>query len=141
MPSGQRTSRILQANVASLQGVFGGDGGRAVLNELRRGAAGTMPAVDLTELHVRLLQLFRAGQEAEAYALFERMLPILNMQRVFRWALTKKVLQWRGIIESDFIRVPGAPHLDETDEAELRYLFEQVKPNLSPLSRAASRAL
>lgn len=137
MPSGQRVSHILAAKPPALRGVFGGDGGRAVLNELRRGAAGTMPAVDLTELHVQLLRLYRSGQVAEAYGLFERMLPILNMQRVFRWALTKKILVWRGIIESDSIRVPGAPLLDGTDEEELRHLFERVKPYLAPLGGGA----
>ena len=33
-------------------GVFGGAGGRYVTDELRRGAAGTMPAIELAEVHV-----------------------------------------------------------------------------------------
>lgn len=127
MPSGQHTTRLLRESGPTLRGVFGGDGGRAVLNELARGAAGTMPAVELLEMHVRLWALFQAGDFHGAYDLFEKMLPILNVQRVFRWALTKRILLWRGLIESDHVRVPGAFRLDEEDDRELRRLYDRVK--------------
>ena len=41
---------------AGLAGVFGGAGGRYITDELARGACGTMPACELTDLHVRSSQ-------------------------------------------------------------------------------------
>lgn len=47
LPSGQRLSVILASARPSLSGVFGGAGGRYITDELRRGACGTMPAIEL----------------------------------------------------------------------------------------------
>ena len=52
LPCGQRITRILAAELPALAGVFGGAGGRYITDELARGACGTMPACELTDLHV-----------------------------------------------------------------------------------------
>ena len=95
LPSGQRLSLLRAQAPASLLGVSGGAGGRYITDELRRGAAGTMPAIELAEVHVALFKAHRAGDTERACALFTRMLPVLNVQAVFRWALTKHVLHRR----------------------------------------------
>ena len=59
--------------------------------------------------------------------LFERTLPLLNMQAVFRWRLTKEVLRRRGLIESAYVRAPG-PQLDRHDLAELDQLLAALEP-------------
>ena len=125
MPSGQRIAQLVKATNGRVQGVFGGDGGRSILSELLHGAAGTMPAVEVIEAHVDLYRRYASGDLDGALDVFTSMLPILNMQRVFRWAVTKKVLVWRGLIECDFVRAPG-PRLDTIDERELRALFDRV---------------
>ena len=108
LPCGQRITQVLAAQVPALAGVFGGAGGRYITDELARGATGTMPAVELAEMHVALFAAHRAGDRARVRHLFNRMLPVLNLQAVFRWALTKEVLRLRGIVAHAGI-VPHAP--------------------------------
>jgi dihydrodipicolinate synthase/N-acetylneuraminate lyase len=130
-PSGQRITRLTELAGDSLSAVFGGAGARYVIDELVRGAEGTMPACEITELHVAMLGRFYGGDQDGARDLFERTLPLLNMQAIFRWRLTKKVLQKRGLIESDFVRAPG-PELDRYDLAELDALLARLS-DLLPL--------
>jgi 4-hydroxy-tetrahydrodipicolinate synthase len=118
LPSGQRLTAIRAAAPASLHGVFGGAGGRYITDEMRRGAAGTMPAIELAEVHVALWRAHRAGDPARVRELFARMLPVLNVQAVFRWSLTKHVLRSRGLIACDLQRAAG-PRLDDLDRADV----------------------
>lgn len=60
LPCGQHVTRILAAAKGSLDGVMGGAGARFVLDELARGANGTMPALELADAHAAL---WRAWQE------------------------------------------------------------------------------
>jgi 4-hydroxy-tetrahydrodipicolinate synthase len=133
-PSGQRITLLTDLAGTSLRAVFGGAGARYVIDELVRGARGTMPACEITEIHVAMLNRFRAGEVQAARDLFERSLPLLSMQAVFRWRLTKRVLQMRGLIESDFVRAPG-PSLDRHDEQELAALLARLS-DLLPLDEA-----
>ncbi len=125
LPCGQRISKILQGAPSSLKGVFGGAGGRYIIDELNRGAAGNMPACELTELHVALYDQHVAGNRTEARSLFNRMLPLLNFQAVFRSSMTKQVLKRRGIIDCASSRVGGAS-LDGMDHRELDELLSAV---------------
>ena len=118
LPSGQRLSVLRDKAPASLLGVFGGAGGRYITDELRRGAAGTMPAIELAEVHAALFKAHRAGDADRVRALFTRMLPVLNVQAVFRWSLTKYVLKKRGLIADTRQRMPG-PLLDALDMADV----------------------
>ena len=132
-PSGQRITRLTELAGSSLRAVFGGAGARYVIDELVRGARGTMPACEVTEIHVAMLGHFRQGDEKAARDLFERSLPLLSMQAIFRWRLTKRVLQMRGLIESDFVRAAG-PSLDRHDEQELSALLGRLS-DLLPLDK------
>lgn len=124
-PSGQRITQVREAAGDTLDGVFGGAGARYLIDELVRGAAGTMPACEITELHVAMMKRFADGDEAGARDLFERTLPLLSMQAVFRWRLTKAVLARRGLIESEHVRAPG-PSLDRYDRRELDALLARL---------------
>lgn len=131
LPSGQRLSLVLAAAPASLRGVFGGAGGRYITDELRRGACGTMPAIELAEVHVALFEAQRRGDARAVRRLFTRMLPILNIQAVFRWSLTKYVLQRRGLIAFRHQRAAG-PLLDAQDSADVDAFLEDIRDLLLP---------
>jgi 4-hydroxy-tetrahydrodipicolinate synthase len=131
LPSGQRLSVIRQLAPASLVGVLGGAGGRYITDELRRGAIGTMPAIELAEVHVALFKAHRAGDATRARQLFTRMLPILNIQAVFRWALTKYVLQQRGLIANAAQRIAG-PRLDAWDQQDVDAFLDDIRDVLLP---------
>lgn len=131
LPSGARISRLIAGAPATLRGVLGGAGGRYITDELARGALGTMPAVELTELHAALFAAHRTGDRAAVRRWFDRMLPVLNMQAVFRMSLTKEVLRRRGIIECAAKRAPG-PSFDAGDHAELTELLAELADVLVP---------
>ncbi|HSI56250.1 MAG TPA: dihydrodipicolinate synthase family protein [Ideonella sp.] len=131
LPSGQRLSGLLERAPPSLLAVFGGAGGRYITDELRRGAAGTMPAIELAEVHVALFAAHRAGDEARVRALFTRMLPVLNVQAVFRWSLTKYVLQQRGLIRCVKQRMPG-PLMDALDAADVDAFLADIADLMLP---------
>jgi 4-hydroxy-tetrahydrodipicolinate synthase len=125
LPCGQRITRLREL-LPGLSGVFGGAGGRYITDELARGACGTMPACELTDLHVRQFAAHRAGNAAEVRRLFTRMLPLLNFQAVFRMAMTKEVLRRRGVITATYVRAAG-PSLDAGDLRELDALLDELQ--------------
>lgn len=134
-PGGQRITQLLTDPPPSLAGVFGGAGGRYIMDELNRGAIGAMPACELTEVHVRIYERFRAGDVAGARALYDRTLPLLTFQTVFRMDMTKEVLRRRGLIDATHVRV-GAVPLDAGDHAELDALLEGAADLLDDIRRA-----
>ena len=138
LPSGARITQLIEGAPASLRGVLGGAGGRYITDELARGATGTMPAVELAELHVALFTAHRAGDRARVRHLFNRMLPVLNLQAVFRWALTKEVLRRRGIVAHAGKRAAG-PELDAGDHRELAECLAELADVLDPPVREAVR--
>jgi 4-hydroxy-tetrahydrodipicolinate synthase len=136
-PSGHRITALATQAGSAIDAVFGGAGARYVIDELVRGATGTMPACEVTEVHVEMLARFGRGDVAGARDLFERTLPLLSMQAVFRWRLTKAVLLRRGLIDSDHVRAPG-PALDAYDQRELDALLARIA-DLIPLDRVPGR--
>jgi 4-hydroxy-tetrahydrodipicolinate synthase len=131
MPSGARITQTLAGAPATLKGVLGGAGGRYITDELARGAIGTMPACELTEVHVALMRAHRAGDRVRVRHFFNRTLPLLNFQAVFRMAMTKETLRRRGIIGHAGKRAPG-PELDAGDHRELGELLAEVGDLLDP---------
>lgn len=127
-PCGPRIQAITNG-AEHLKGVFGGAGGRQVIDELIRGAVGTVPACEITELHVGLVQAFADGHEDKARDLFDASMPLLMMQAVFRWRLTKYVLGKRGLIDNEATRAPG-PALDDRDRAEIDTLLTRLGDNI-----------
>ena len=124
-PGGQRITKLLDAAPSGLEGVFGGAGGRYIMDELNRGAIGAMPASEITEVHVRIFELYKSGDVTGARALYNRSLPLLTFQAVFRMDMTKEVLKRRGVLRSTHVRV-GAVPLDAADQAELGVLLEEI---------------
>jgi len=125
LPCGQHVARILAAVGQGIDGVLGGAGARFILDELARGACGTMPALEIADLHARLWALWHSGDRAEARALYERTLPLLTQQMVFRWRLTKHVLMRRGLLANSITRAAG-PAPDEGDLAEWDAILERL---------------
>lgn len=125
LPCGQHVTALLSAVGASLDGVFGGAGARYIMDELARGAAGTMPAAEMTDVHVALVHAFRRGDMREARRLYSRSLPLLLFQAIFRVRLTKAVLAMRGLLASTMARAAG-PRLDAGDQAELTALIAEA---------------
>lgn len=125
-PCGQRITQILSSANDSFQGVFGGAGGRYIMDELKRGIVGVMPACELTEIHVKIYEYFQEGNLTEARALYYKSLPLVNFQAVFRMSMTKEVLRKRGLIEHTNIRT-GEITMDKLDLEELHIMLDEIQ--------------
>lgn len=127
LPCGQNIGRILAAAGPALDAVYGGAGARYVLDELARGAAGTMPAIELADIHVRMMRAWQAGDHVQARRLYTESLPLLAFQMVFRVRATKEVLRRRGLLACTAARAKG-PVLDAGDLREIGALIEAARP-------------
>jgi 4-hydroxy-tetrahydrodipicolinate synthase len=125
LPCGQNLTRIKAAAGDRLDGVFGGAGARYLMDELARGASGTMPAAELADVHAAIWRAHRAGDGVTARRLYSRTLPLLLFQQTFRVRMTKAVLAARGLLASTAARASG-PTLDASDEAELAALIAEA---------------
>jgi 4-hydroxy-tetrahydrodipicolinate synthase len=129
LPCGQHVTRILAA-AKGLDGVMGGAGARFVLDELARGACGTMPALELADAHVALWRAWQRGDRTEARRIYTLTLPLLAFQMIFRVRATKEVLKRRGLLEHTGARAAG-PRLDAGDLAEIGELIATARPALA----------
>jgi dihydrodipicolinate synthase/N-acetylneuraminate lyase len=127
IPAGHVMTALIALAGDSLRGVMGGMAGRYLIDEYRRGACGTMPACEITDVHVALWSALEAGDEPRARSLFNRMLPLLNYEALFGATLYKEVLYRRGIIRSPRTR-GGVGPLDEHDRRELDVLLADLSP-------------
>ncbi len=119
VPAGHVISEVIAAAGPHLKGVMGGMAGRFMLDEYRRGACGTMPACEVTDVHVAIWNALEAGDAARARQLHNRLIPLLNIEWMYGTTVYKEVLRRRGIIEHTTRRDPGAATLDAYDHQEL----------------------
>ena len=119
LPSGHAIRNIRNACGDQLDGVFGGGGGRYLIEEHHRGACGAMPACDFSDVFVALWDHLENQRHAEAYCVFERLLPLLMTQATMRMAFINEVLRARGILEGTMTRLGRHVQLDDVDRREL----------------------
>ena len=112
--------------------VFGGAGGGYFIEELRRGAVGTMPFCTQPEAFVAIWNAVQTGDEGAAFEVFNRVLqPVarLSGQGVgLFYAVHKEILRHRGVIASAKVRSP-APAMDTLTRTELDQLLTTLYPN------------
>jgi len=117
-PTGHSITAVLESCGEDVLGVFGGAGGRYLIEELERGAAGNMPACEFTDILAEIYDLYSRGDEEAARRLHGEFLPLINLT-VGEGPIMKEVLRMRGILKTTHSRVPQPP-LDEYDLAELK---------------------
>ena len=110
--------------------VFGGIGGTAFVEELRRGAVGTMPHTAFPDFFRRIWDLFQEGDDKGTTKEFHRLLPLLRATSHGNGGsnmyLVKELLRLRGVFKAVNIRFPLAPP-DDLAYAELRELVESME--------------
>lgn len=102
--------------------LFGGLNGQFLLEELGRGAQGTMPGSDLIPEFVAIWDAYERGDADEARRLFTRALPLIRfeLQPALGVAAMKQNLKTRGVIAHATVRQPTR----ELDQAGLKELAE-----------------
>jgi 4-hydroxy-tetrahydrodipicolinate synthase len=112
-PALQNISAVVEAREPNVWGVFGGGGGANLFSELRRGAAGNMPACMFTDILVRMFDLYESGRADEGEALHRRLMPLIN-----RAGPAKEILVKRGVIRSAKTRAAIGGAFDQHDRRE-----------------------
>ena len=125
-PAGHAIQEEIALSGPKLKGVMGGVAGRYLFDEYRRGACGTMPACEATDVHVRIWNALDSGDERLARNLYYRLLPLLNFEALLP-GVYKAILKRRGIIASDYLRSEAGNPLDERDHEELSALFADMQ--------------
>ncbi|MBC7814449.1 MAG: dihydrodipicolinate synthase family protein [Burkholderiales bacterium] len=107
--------------------IFGGLGGMFLLEELNRGASGTMTGFAFTEILVAIFRTFTDGRKQEAERIFDKYLPLIRYenQPVINLTIRKELLKRRGAIADARLRDPFAP-IDAGTHAEIDWIFQRV---------------
>lgn len=107
--------------------IFGGLGGMFFLEELERGAAGTMTGFAFTEILVGVYQRYRAGDIDGATRLFDHYLPLIRFenQPIINLTVRKELLRRRGAIAHAGLRQPFAP-IDAGTHDEIARVLARV---------------
>jgi 4-hydroxy-tetrahydrodipicolinate synthase len=135
-PVGQKISRIRELVPDADMAIFGGLGGVYFLEELQRGAVGTMTGFAFPEILVAIYERYASGDHAGAAAIFDRYCPLIRyeFQPKIGLALRKYVYQRRGAIKSHALRAP-AMRIDPVTAAELEATVARVGLSLGATGR------
>lgn len=85
--------------------------GKTLLEEVRHGVSGTMPAWEIADVHVA---------------------PLLDMESGYGMPLMKKVLKMRGVIGSAAVRQPGLRVLDDHAREEMAQITDTFADLMLP---------
>jgi 4-hydroxy-tetrahydrodipicolinate synthase len=118
-------SAVVKALGDSIEGVFGGIGGVYLVNELERGAIGTMPSPAFVDRIVSAYGTWaRAGADA-AQDEIDSMGSLFTREVLYNVAFHKEVLRRRGVITDATVRI-ASPALDEPDLADLERMMRRA---------------
>jgi dihydrodipicolinate synthase/N-acetylneuraminate lyase len=127
------TSKVADTVAAAgdLLTIFGGAGGGYFIEEMRRGARGTMPFCSQPEAFIGVWEHFQRGEEQAARELFDRTIAPINRIAAqgngIYYNVHKQLLVHRGIIANATVRAP-APQLDEVTQRELQAVLDELYP-------------
>lgn len=130
-PSPPKIGRVKALNPDVI--VFGGLGGYMFLEELKRGAAGTMTGFGFPEILVEIYERFTRGDVAGATAVFDRAMPLIRFenQPLINLAIRKHIYAWRGALSSTHVRAPASP-LDEETIRDLKDVLKRAVGFVAP---------
>ena len=127
IPTTVKLSALLKMNDGACRGVFGGAGGRYLIEEHRRGSAGQMPGCHVTDVVVALWNALEAGEHARATHIYKEMAPLFFFEHQLPGCY-KEVLYRRGVIDCPLKRNGAMP----LDDISSRYL-DEILAALEPL--------
>ena len=123
-PTPSKISKIDKLRSKDLK-IFGGLGGLFFLEELIRGASGTMTGFAFTEILVEIYNLFSEDKITEAKDVFYKWLPLIRYENTAGISLSirKEILRKRKITSYSNVRYPS-PAMDEDDKKELDFILK-----------------
>jgi dihydrodipicolinate synthase/N-acetylneuraminate lyase len=113
-----------------VDGVFGGQGGIYLMDELERGVSGNMPACHIADVLASIWEMWAMGETEKARQTHARLLPLMVFERCYGGGpIYKRVLAWRRVITGTRCRSEVA--LDEQATRRLDQLLSDVEDLLT----------
>lgn len=125
-PATQDLTDLLEVLKDRLVGAFGGIGGVYLVNELDRGALGSMPSPAFADRIVDAYRAYRADGSAAAQDVLNPLGSLFTRELLYNVIFIKEVLRRRGIISGTTVRV-ASPTLDGVDLDELDRMMTQAE--------------
>ena len=128
----QTVGEIIRLCGDRIDGVMGGRAGKTLIEEVRHGVSGTMPACEIADVHVALWNAIEQRDEPRVRGIFNRLLPLLDMESNYGMPLMKEVLKLRGVIGSAAVRQSGFRSLDANARAEAIAIMDDLTEFMLP---------
>lgn len=127
-PGPKHIAEVHQLVGDKVKTIFGGFAGRFMIDELRRGAGGCMPACEIADLLALVMERWWQKDEDGARDLHRRLLPLINLET---YPFMRYMLKRRGVFTSLVERAPSGPeHLDADDKHEITLLLQAVADDI-----------
>ena len=108
--------------------IFGGAGGKFIIDEMNRGAKGNMPACEFGDILVKINNLWKNNETEAARSLHRKLLPLINLEN---HPFMRYILKRRGVFSNLIERAPtGKLSLDESDRFEVSELLKVITQEL-----------
>jgi 4-hydroxy-tetrahydrodipicolinate synthase len=123
-----RISEFRRRGKDLIHGVFSGNHGRTMLDEMARGAAGTMPAAAFADLYVEVWDFWQGGQRELALDRFSKVMLLVTLAQAYGLQSVKYILHLRGVFKNFRCRGRAAAESFDTEaQRSIRETFEFVK--------------
>lgn len=125
-----RISEYRHKNSGNIKGIFTGGHGRTMIDELMRGATGTMPAVPFGDLYVNVWDAWNAGNRASAFDQFSKLMLLVTQVAAYGIPSIKYILHKRGVFPNANCRSGAkAAHFDGEARTAIDAALAFVKPS------------
>lgn len=111
-----------------IRGVFSGAHGKGWMYEMRLGCDGTCPVAALSDVYVRIWDLYQSGQKTQALEAFGKLMLIVNTDSQIPGTF-QYLMKRRGVLKTMVSRQQEFK-LSEDAIQEIEFNFEMVKPYL-----------
>ncbi len=127
VPSTIKLTRIQELNDhGACKGVFGGAGGRYMIEEHRRGTSGNMPGCHVTDVVVGFWKALEAGDVERGLHYYKELAPLFFYEHQLPGTY-KEVLRRRGVIQCAYSRNAPTP-ADKIGSTYLDDILRALKP-------------
>ena len=123
--AGFKMTAVLASGKGVTRGIFGGAGGRYLVEEHLRGCSGQMPGCHVTDVEVAFWNALEKGDEAGYMHIYKEMAPLFFFEN--QVSAYKEVLYRRGVISCP-LRRNGAVRIDEISSRYLGRILRDLKP-------------
>lgn len=123
--AGFKMTAVLAGGKGLVRGIFGGAGGRYLIEEHIRGCSGQMPGCHVTDVEVAFWNALEKGDEARYMHIYKEMAPLFFFENQI--PAYKEVLYRRGVISCPMRRNENS-RLDEISSKYLDKILRDLKP-------------